>query len=77
MEKEVNLKECYINNSNLNYQGLPSNGYFVLMCQKFLLNKTKKKVTHYHDNCFELISSYLFFGGGSKLLRGLKAKREN
>ena len=35
MAKEVNLKECDINNSNLNYQGFPSNGYFVLMCQKF------------------------------------------
>ena len=46
----------------------------MLMCQKFLLNKTKKKVRHYHDNCFELISSCLFFGGGFKLLRGLKAK---
>ena len=32
--KEVNLKECYTKNSNLNYQGLLSNGYFVLMCQK-------------------------------------------
>ena len=53
--QRINLKESYINNSNLNYQGLSSNGYFVLMCQKFLLNKTKKKVGHYYD--FELISS--------------------
>ena len=75
MAKEVNLKESYINNSNLNYQGLPSNGYFVLMCQKFLLNKTKKKFRHLnHDNCFELISSCLFFGSGFKLSRELKAK---
>ena len=35
----------------LNYQSLPSNGYFVLMCQKYLLNKTKKKFRRYHDNC--------------------------
>ena len=77
MTNEVNLKECYSNNSNLNYQGLLSNEYFILMCQKFFLNKTRKKVKHYHDNCFELISSCLFIGDGSKLSRGLKAKREN
>ena len=71
MAKEVNFKKCYISNSNLNYQGLPSNGYFVLMCQKFLLNKTKKKVRHYYDDCFELMSSCLFFGGGF-ILKGTK-----
>ena len=60
MAKEINLKESHINNSNLNYQGLPSNGYFVLMCQKFFLNKTTKKVRHYHNNCLELVNSCLF-----------------
>ena len=42
--------------------------------KKFLLNKTKKKVRHYHDNCHELISSCLFFGSGFKFSKGLKAK---
>ena len=51
MAKEVNLKESFTNYPNLNYQGLPSNGYFVLMCQKYLLNKTKKEFRHYHDFC--------------------------
>ena len=75
MAKEVNLKESFINSPNLNCQGLPSNGYFVLMCQKFLLNKTKKKFRHYHDFCL----SCKVFGFLEllipKALKELKTKR--
>ena len=41
--------------------------------KRFLLNKTKKKVRHYHDNCFELINLVCFLVL-DLLSRGLKAK---
>ena len=43
MAKKVYFLKNYINNSNLNYQGLSSNGYFISMCQKIPPKQNQKE----------------------------------
>ena len=75
MAKEVNFKKSFTKNPNLGYQDLSSNGYFVLMCQKYLLNKTKKEFRHYHDFCLNCkVLGFFFELLIPKTLKELKKK---